>query len=425
MEQKRQLTVAIAGLGSRGYNTYAQCAEIFPEKMKITAAADVIPSRVELAKKQFRLKEEQCFASAEELLEQGKIADVLFLCTQDQQHVRQAVKALEAGYDILMEKPISPSPEECRLLLEKQRETGRRIIVCHVLRYTPFYGTLKEVLDSGAIGDIVTVQHIENVVYWHQAHSFVRGNWRREDVTSPMILQKCCHDMDLMLWLTGKHCKAVSSFGGLHLFREELAPEGAARRCLDGCRVKESCPYDAEKIYITNKKTGVAHGKTGWPCDVLTDIPTEESIRKAIHSGPYGRCVYYCDNDVVDHQVVNAEMKDGSTISLTMTAFTDRGGRDSRFMGTKGEVTANMEENIITVTPFGEKSEVIDVRKLAEDFSGHAGGDNRMVEEFLDIVSGAEPSAWITSLEVSMESHNMAFAAEESRKAGGKMIVLQ
>lgn len=218
MKDRRQLTVAIAGLGSRGFHTYAQCADSFPEKMQITAVADILPSRLQLAKEQFGLTKEQCFNSAEEMLASEKKADVLFLCTQDRQHVSQAVAALYKGYDILLEKPVSPVLEECDRLLQVQKETGRKVVVCHVLRYTPFYGKLKELLDSKAIGEVVTVQHIENVVYWHQAHSFVRGNWRRESETSPMILQKCCHDMDLMLWLMGKHCTSVSSFGGLYQF---------------------------------------------------------------------------------------------------------------------------------------------------------------------------------------------------------------
>ncbi len=421
-------TIAIAGLGSRGFHTYAQCQKLFPEKMKIVAIADIIPERVQRAAEEFEIPPERCYTSAEEMLQQERLADVMFICTQDRQHVPQGLAALKQGYHLLLEKPISPILEECQEILRVAEERQRIVLVCHVLRYTPFYGKLKEVLCSGVIGDIVNIQHLENVQYWHQAHSFVRGNWRKEEETSPMILAKCCHDLDLLLWLTGKRCLSVSSFGGLHLFRPEKAPKGAAGRCMDGCQVKEHCPYDAEKIYLTNEATGVLKGHTGWPCDVLADVPTEESIRQAIQEGPYGRCVYACDNDVVDHQVLNMEMEDGSTISMTMTAFTERGGRDTRICGTLGEITASLSENTITIRPYptadSKETEVIDVGALAEDFSGHAGGDNRMVEELLDLIRGGAPSIRTTSLAVSIESHLVALAAERSRKEGGRPICL-
>ena len=295
-------------------------------------------------------------------------------------------------------------------------------MVCHVLRYTPFYGELKRLIDAGTIGDVVSIQAIENVAYWHQAHSFVRGNWRNSNETSPMILQKSCHDMDILLWLAGKHCERVSSFGGLRLFKPECAPEGAAARCLDGCKVKENCPFDAERFYITD---GVLKGKTGWSMDVLALHPTEESIRKALECGPYGRCVYHCDNNVVDHQVVNMELEGGATVSFTMCAFTSRSHREIKIMGTKGDIAANMGDNIIDVGVFGKEHRYIDVNKLASDFSGHAGGDNRMVSELLDLVAGtADGKTALTSIDRSLESHYAALAAEYSRLHGGKSVEL-
>lgn len=418
-------TVAIAGLGSRGLNTYAQCAKLFPEKMKIVAVADILPDRVQMAAAEFGILPEGCFASAEEMLEREKLADVMFICTQDRQHVGHAIPALRKGYHLLLEKPISPELSECREIMQVAEEEKRIVLVCHVLRYTPFYGKLKELIRLGVVGDVVSVQHVENVVYWHQAHSFVRGNWRNSEESSPMILQKCCHDMDLLLWLVDKHCESVSSFGSLSHFRPECAPEGAAARCLGGCLAKAECPYDAEKIYITNEKTGVSKGHTGWPCDTVADMPTEESIREALKSGPYGRCVYACDNNVVDHQGVLLNMEDGSTIDMTMTAFTERGGRDTKICGTKGEIIANMVENTITVMPFGKKKEIIDVSKLADDFSGHAGGDNRLVEELLDLVQGGQPGIRTTSLRDSVESHLIALAAERSRLEKGRPVRLE
>lgn len=421
---KKPCTVAIAGLGDRGYNTYAQYAAQAPEEMRIAAVADLRPDRVRLAAEQFHLSQAQCFGSAEALLEQPRLADALFVCTQDGQHMAHAVAGMEKGYDILLEKPIAPTAGQCRAIEETAARTGRKVMVCHVLRYTPFYNKLKELLKSGAIGDLVTIQHQENVGYWHQAHSFVRGNWRRTDETSFMLLAKCCHDLDLLLWLADKRCERVSSFGGLYLFKEENAPKGAAMRCMDGCLAKDDCPYDAEKIYLTNARTGVLAGKTGWPCQVLSNTPTESSIREALATGPYGRCVYHCDNDVVDHQVVDLELEGGVTAQLTMTAFTERTGRDTRLMGTCGEIAASLQENTITVRPFGRESYTIDVSKLADDFSGHAGGDVRMVKEFLQwIGTGEMPSERATTLAASMQSHYVAFAAERSRLSGGGAVV--
>lgn len=422
----KKIKVALAGLGSRGKDTYAPTAKLFPEKMEIVAIADIDPEKVEEVAREYNIPKEMCFSSAEELIAGEKLADAMFITTQDRQHVGQAIPALKKGYHLLLEKPISPDLEECREIVQVAQACKKQVIVCHVLRYTPIYSKLKEVIDSGVAGEIVSVMSIENVGYWHQAHSFVRGNWRDSKTTSPMILQKCCHDMDLLLWLTGKTCESVSSFGGTYLFKKECAPEGAARRCLDGCQAKERCPYDAEKIYIQHHKIGAQKGCKEWPLDVLTLHPDVESVTEAIKTGPYGRCVYYCDNNVVDHQVVNLKMTDGSTISHTMCAFTATGSRYTKFMGTLGEVIADMTENTIKITEFGkEETEVIDISKLASDFSGHGGGDNRMVEEFLDMLgNGAGPTIRTTAVEKSIESHYCSIGAEESRLAGGKVIML-
>ena len=423
--KKAPLTVALAGLGSRGKDTYAPCEKLFPDKMKIVAIADIDPAKVAEVAREYNIPKEMCFSSAEEMLEKEQLADLMFITTQDKQHVGHAIPALYKGYHLLLEKPISPDAEECKRIVEVAKECNRQVIVCHVLRYTPIYSKLKEVLDSGIIGDVKNVVSVENVIYWHQAHSFVRGNWRNSDTTSPMILQKCCHDMDLLLWLTNKTCKSVSSFGELSFFKKENAPEGCAKRCLDGCKAKDACPYDAEKIYITNERTGVAKGKTGWPVNVVSLNPTEESVYEAIKTGPYGRCVFHCDNNVVDHQIVNMLMTDGSTFTHTMSAFDATGSRYAKFFGTMGEIIADMSANTITITEFGKQTEVIDVTKLATDFSGHGGGDNRMVEEFLDmIIEGKGPNNRTTSVERSVESHLICMAAEESRLNGGKVIEL-
>lgn len=421
----KKLKVAIVGLGGRGKDTYAPTAKLFADKMEIVAIADIVPEKVDYVAKEYGIPRSACYTSAEEMLKEDRLADIMFICTQDKQHVPHALPALRKGYHLLLEKPISPSLEECQEILRVATKYNRHVVVCHVLRYTPFYTTLKSILDSGMIGDVVSVQGIENVAYWHQAHSFVRGNWRSSTETSPMILAKCCHDMDLLLWLTGKKCKSVSSYGSNYLFRSEKAPNGCAKRCLDGCLVKETCPYDAEKIYITSPQTGVATGHTGWPCNILALEPTVENITTALQEGPYGRCVYHCDNDVVDHQVLNMELEDGATINFTMCAFTSAMSRYTKIMGTHGDIIANMNTNTIDIGVFGQEHEIIDVSKLAADFSGHGGGDNRMVEEFLDmLINGTEPTGAMTSLERSLESHYVALAAEASRLQGGSPIAI-
>ena len=417
------VTFAIAGFGDRG-STYASMQNLFPDKMKIVAVADLDPAKVEKARRLYNIPQENCFASAEEMLEHDKLADVMVVSTMDRQHVGHAIPALRKGYNILMEKPISPELAKCKEILQVASECPGKIIVCHVLRYTAFYNQLKELIQSGRIGDVVTICANENVGYWHQAHSFVRGNWRNSTQTSPMILQKSCHDMDILTWLLGKKCVSVSSFGSTQLFKPERAPEGAALRCLDGCKVKDSCPFDAEKIYVTSPKTGRANGDS-WISSVLSVDNTLESTYQALRESPYGRCVYHCDNDVVDHQQTNLLMEDGSTISFTMCAFTEDCYRYFKAMGTKGEIEADMKSNVIHVREFGKGEETTDVGKLSADLKGHGGGDSGIVKDFLEmLLSGAEPNERTTTLEHSMESHFIALAAEESRLNGGKVIQL-
>lgn len=420
----KPVTVAIAGLGNRGKDTYAKCATIFPELMQIVAIADIVPEKVQEVASLYNIPADRCFSSAEELLQQERLADVLFLCTQDRQHYGHAIPALERGYDLLLEKPMAPTIEECNSIAETAKRLGRKVAVCHVLRYTPFYCKLKSLLEEGCVGDLVSVQAIENVGYFHQAHSFVRGNWANSEDASPMILQKCCHDMDILLWLAGKECLSVSSFGSLSYFKEEHAPTGAADRCIHCApETRSACPYDAEKIYIQNPDTGILAGNL-WPCNVLALHPTEDSVRKAIQTGPYGRCVFHCSNNVVDHQVVNLLLEDDVTVSFTMCAFTKKTSRHLRLMGTLGEIEADMETNLIQVRPFNADPYTIDVAKLAEDFSGHAGGDNRLVEDFLKLVAAGSTGEAQTSPARSAQSHAAALTAEKSRLEGGRVIAL-
>lgn len=414
--------IAIAGVGSRGKNAYGLELLNMKDRAKVVAVADIDPERLALAGDAHGVPDEMRFPSAEAMLAMPRLADAMLICTQDRQHVPHAVAALKKGYDVMMEKPISPKLEDLQEITKVARENGRRVVVCHVLRYTPFFQTIKKTIDSGVLGEIVSIQALENVRYWHQAHSFVRGNWRREMDTSPMILAKCCHDLDYLVWLCGKKCERVSSYGSLMYFKKSNAPEGAALRCTKGCKAKESCPYDAEKIYLTNKDTGILCGNVEWPIDVLAENPTEEKIRHAIETGPYGRCVFHCDNDVVDHQIVNMQMEGGASLSLTMSAFTSIGGRTIKVMGTLGDLWGDMHENRIRIGVFGKEPQVIDLGKEEKDFAGHGGGDRLLMEQFVDLMQGKEPDGTITTLETSVESHLVALAAEKSRLENGESI---
>ena len=289
--------------------------------------------------------------------------------------------------------------------MEAARKTGKTLAVCHVLRYTPFYMTLKTLVDEGKIGQVTTINQIENVGYWHQAHSFVRGNWRNSRETSPMILQKSCHDMDIILWLMGSRCTKVHSFGSLRHFTSENAPDDAAERCLD-CPHADTCPYSAPKLYMDMERTG-------WPIDVITTDMSEAGRRKALEEGPYGRCVYHCDNDVVDRQVVNMEFENGGVATFTMTGLSADFFRELKIFGTEGQIRANMGTKEIILHRFGEDPQTIPV-DMGLEASGHGGGDYGIMEDFLRILRDGGESR--SSAEVSLQSHLICFAAERSRK---------
>ena len=419
----KPVTFAICGCGCRGLEAYARYQKLHPEKMKIVAGADVRPERLTMLREQYDVPEEMCFSSDKEMLTQPRLADVMIIATQDQQHVEAALAALDKGYHLLLEKPISPRLEECMALLKKAHEAKRAVVVCHVLRYTRFYAALEALLRRGEIGKIETIDAVEHVAYWHYAHSYVRGNWRRSEETSPMILAKSCHDMDILRWLAGERCLKVQSFGALDYFKPEHAPQGAALRCLDSCACKDSCPYDAEKIYISNARSGLRSVGKGWPCSVLVSDPTEEGVYEALRTGPYGRCVYHSDNDVVDHQTVNMEFENNITVTFTMTAFTETCHRIIKVTGTLGDVEGDMEENKFYLHRFGQPEQVIDLGSTSNEFAGHGGGDMGMMEYVCDLMAAGGIDG-LTSVDASVESHVMALAAEASRVAGGAVISL-
>lgn len=416
------ITVAICGCGNRGLEAYAPFAKKYPDKVRIVAGADNRPERLALLQERYGVPAEKCFRSWEELTAQPRLADVMIIATQDRDHIAPAMAALEKGYHLLLEKPISPSLEECVALREKAHACNRAVVVCHVLRYTKFYSALEEILRRGDVGRIETINAMEHVAYWHFAHSFVRGNWRRSDESSPMILQKCCHDMDVLRWLAGASCVKVQSFGSLDYFRAENAPAGSAERCLD-CACKDACPYDAEKIYITNRSSGIRSVGPVWPCNVLVSEPTEESLYEHLRTGPYGRCVFRSDNSVADRQTVNLEFANGVIASFTVSAFTERCYRSVRVTGTMGDIEGDTDTNTLRIHRFGQPEEVIDINELMKERSGHGGGDFGVMHCLYDLIRSGETEG-LTGIDASVESHVMALAAELSRNNGGKTLLL-
>lgn len=401
----KKVSVALIGAGERGMNCYAPYALRNPQEIEFVAVADADPEKVEKFKTTYNLSEDMCFGSWEEMLERPKLADAVIICTSDRLHYIPTIKALERGYHVLLEKPMSPDPLECIKLDEGARMYKRLLSVCHVLRYTDFYSTVKKLLDEGKIGDLVSIHHIENVGYWHQAHSFVRGNWRNSKESSPMILAKCCHDTDILLWLANADCERIASFGSLMHFKKENAPKGAPERCLDGCPAEKSCPYYAPDLYLTEN--------TDWPTSAISLDRSLEARIKALKEGPYGRCVYHCDNDVVDHQVVSMEFSNGVTATFTMCAFSHDVFRETKLMGTMGEICGSPEKNVIEVYDF--KSGKKEVINLSSSEFGHSGGDDGIMRDFVRLVRSDGREQGRTDSSISVQSHLIAFAAEKSR----------
>ncbi|MHA2020639.1 MAG: Gfo/Idh/MocA family protein, partial [Candidatus Thorarchaeota archaeon] len=304
-----------------------------------------------------------------------------------------------------------PDEDSCKRIVKTALANKILFAVAHVLRYTAYTRKLKEIIDSGVIGDVISLHRLEPVGYWHQAHSFVRGNWRREDESSFMLLAKSCHDIDWIRYIVGKRCRAISSFGSLVHFREENKPVNSGERCLS-CSYEPKCPYSAKKIYLGF----ISRGETGWPVSVITPDVTEENVIEALMDGPYGRCVYLFDNDVVDHQIVNMEFEGGQTASFTMTAFTEAGGRRTSIFGTRGEIYGDGS----TIRVFDFLSDSVETYDASASstmaLEGHGGGDYGLIKAFVSAVAENDADKIISGPEETLESHLMVFAAEKSRK---------
>ena len=414
----KQVTAVVIGAGQRGADVYAAYALHFPNELKIVGVAEPLEDRRAEFAALHGIPEERCFETWEDLLQGEKIADCALVCTQDKMHYGPVMRALDLGYDVLCEKPMSPDRDELLAMGQKAADTGRLLSIAHVLRYSPFFMKIKELIDEGAVGELVSVQHIESVGYWHMAHSFVRGNWRRAGETSPMILAKCCHDMDILLWLVGSRCKSVSSFGSLKHFRREKAPKGAPKHCLDGCAHRDSCPYYAPRFYLEHPRADV----DGFTRAVSLDT-SAEALLEALKKGPYGRCVYRCDNDVVDHQVVNLEFENGVTAGMEMSAFTKDCERVINIMGSKGQIRGNMEENRVVYDNFVDGSRV--EYSIHTPAGGHGGSDVTMMRDFVSLIAEKGKRTSRSSAAASIESHLMSLAAEKSRESAGVPVLME
>lgn len=413
---KKRFTVAIIGVGGRGGFAYGTVIAEMTDKFEISALCDMNTEKLSYFSERFGISKEKLFTDEREFFA-TKRADVLIIATQDKDHVRHATIAFELGYDVLLEKPISDKREEIENLLALQKKHGCKALVCHVLRYAPAYVKIAELIESGTIGRLVSINAIEQVGYLHHSQSFVRGFWRREENSVPMILAKCSHDLDLIQFYAGASCDTLSSVGELTHFTKENAPEGASDRCME-CKYVESCPYSAKTQYLDKwlkDRTDL------FPYNVLCNAPiTEEKMRSAVESGPYGVCVYKCDNNVVDHQLTQMTFKNGVKASLTMMAFTRFCGRRMEFFGTGGQITLDEIRNLIRVGVFGEAEYELKISELLSSSLLHGGGDKGLLETLYDVLSGVASEK--TSLAHSAESHLMGIAAEESRKAGGKLV---
>lgn len=411
---KKPVSILILGAGGRGF-AYANLAKQLPKLAKITAVAEPRDFHREKMAREHGIAPEMTFHTWQEACKKPRMADAVAICTQDAMHEDCVMAFAKLGYHILLEKPMAPTATACKRIVNEVRKYGNKFAVCHVMRYTKYTQFVKKMIDDGAVGDIVSIEHHEPVGFWHQAHSFVRGNWRNEKESSFMLIAKSCHDVDWLSYIVGRPCVRVSSFGGLYYFNAEHQPKGAADRCMD-CKLSAKCPYSAKRFYFDRLSR---KEDWGWPLDVVDPTFKKANLEKALREGPYGRCVFKCDNDVVDHQVVNFEYEGGVTASFTMTAFNPGSGRKTRIFGTTGYIETDDSSLIRHYDFLTKKWKEIDT--AASDASmagGHGGGDGGVFEAFCRAIAEDDSSYIISGADATIESHLTTFAAEKSRKTG-------
>ncbi|MFG2037215.1 Gfo/Idh/MocA family protein [Dactylosporangium sp. NPDC048998] len=403
----------VVGAGQRGAG-YARHA-VRTGRARVTAVAEPDPARRLAFAREFGIPAERALEDWARLREHdGRLADAAVVATQDTLHADPAVLLAGQGYHLLLEKPMAPTEPEARRIAEAVTRSGVMAAVCHVLRYTPYTSLLKELLDAGRIGRLVSIQHLEPVGWWHQAHSFVRGNWRSAASSSPMLLSKACHDIDWLMYLGGQPVRRVSSFGGLAHFRADQRPAGAADRCLD-CSLEPECAYSAPRLYLGRLETLEPGERVPWPVSVVSAEADRAAVLDALRTGPYGRCVYACDNDVVDHQVVSMELADGATVSLTMTAFTPAEQRKTRLFGTHGYLDGDGARLRVVDFRTGEDTTI---EVAADPSADHSDGDAALVEAFVSAVATGDAGLLRSDVATSLAGHRVVWAAERARHTG-------
>jgi predicted dehydrogenase len=413
--------IIIVGAGNRG-KVYATYALEHPSRAKVVAVADPIQFRREQMAKSHEIPSDRVFSDWQDCAALEKFADAVVIATPDAQHAVPAITFMNKGYHILVEKPMAVSKEDCVKMTEAALRNNVIMAVGHVMRYTPFTQKVKKLIEEGAIGDVISVQHLEPVGYWHAAHSYVRGNWRREDESTFMLMAKSCHDVDWLRYVVGKPFKKVSSFGSRRHFTKEAKPKeaGDATRCLD-CKIQDTCPYSAKTIYLKPAERG--HRDWPLPTVVPNAEPDVQNVTEALKTGPYGRCVYECDNDVVDNQVVNMEFEDGTTASFSMVSFTkDLCVRKTRIFGSKGQLECEGSDppriEWDDFTGEGSTQLVHPEPTPPTLMRGHQCADYYLMRAFVHAVARKDPSFIVSGPIDTLESYIVVFKAEEARKDG-------
>jgi len=403
-------TAILIGAGPRGRHAYLDKFEKLG--VKLVAVADLYEENRHLVQEAYNLPDNMCFADYKDMFHGERLADIALICTNDRDHLEPFKLCAQAGYHILLEKPISSFPEEVAEIEKISQTFDKTLSICHVLRYTPFFSKIKEIIDSGIIGKIMSINHNENMAYWFAANNFVRGKWNNYNTTSPLILAKSCHDMDLLVYLTGKKCIRLSSFGNLGYFNPGNAPIGAGTRCTVDCKIADTCPYNVIKFNI-NPPANIAKFRAN---DYIED---EESLRQDMSTSPWGRCVFACDNNNPDHQVIAMEFEDHITAVFTVSSFTYDHSRTIKIMGTLGEIEGDMDKGELQLKLFGANE--IEFIHVENNILQHGGGDEGIVKSFLASVDG-DNSQNLTSAQESLHSHMICFAAEESRRNNGTVV---
>jgi predicted dehydrogenase len=407
------LQAVLIGCGNRGRFVYGGFARAHPERLRFVALAEPVDERRAAVAAELGVPRAHAFRDWRELLASGPLAPVAVIATGDTLHVEPALAALARGHHVLLEKPIAPTAAECVRVVEAAEAAGRMLQIGHVLRYTPFYARIAELLATGVLGELVHLELKEHVATWHMTHSYVRGKFRSLAVAAPIVLAKACHDLDLLVWFAGRPAARVASFGSLSHYRAEQAPAGAPPRCTDGCPVQADCPHDAERFYLG---PGEDLARI-WPWSDVSADPSREARRRALATGPYGRCVYRCDNDVVDHQTLAVELEGGLSASFTVHGHASEERRTIRLSGTRGELRGVLQTGEIELTRHGVLGR--EVERVSGSALGHYGGDEGLLDHFVRVArDGGRPDALRTSGRISLESHLLGFAAETARREG-------